>query len=63
MPIEQGFEERIVTSRTLGEDSDVEYSLRPKILAEYIGQSKVKSILSRGRKRLKEHLEKEGFSV
>ncbi|MBP3322146.1 MAG: sigma-70 family RNA polymerase sigma factor [Clostridia bacterium] len=28
-----------------------------------IGQSKVKSILSRGRKRLKEHLEKEGFSV
>ncbi len=28
-----------------------------------IGQSKVKSILSRDRKRLKEHLEKEGFSV
>ena len=28
-----------------------------------IGQSKVKSILSRGRKRLKEHLEKEGCSV
>ena len=46
MPIEQGFEERIVTTRTLGEDSDVEYSLRPKILAEYIGQSKVKENLS-----------------
>ena len=46
MPIEQGFEDRIVTSRTLGEDADVEYSLRPKILAEYIGQSKVKENLN-----------------
>ena len=47
MPIEQGFgEERIVTSRTLGEDSDVEYSLRPKVLSEYIGQEKVKENLT-----------------
>ena len=46
MPIEQGFEDRIVTSRTLGEDTDVEYSLRPKVLEEYIGQQKVKEILS-----------------
>ncbi len=46
MPIEQGFEDRIVTSRTLGEDTDVEYSLRPKILSEYIGQEKVKENLS-----------------
>lgn len=46
MPIEQGFEDRIVTSRTLGEDTDVEYSLRPKVLEEYIGQSKVKENLS-----------------
>ncbi len=46
MPIEQGFEDRIVTSRTLGEDTDVEYSLRPKVLEEYIGQQKVKENLS-----------------
>lgn len=46
MPIEQGFEDRIVTSRTLGEDTEVEYSLRPKNLSEYIGQSKVKENLS-----------------
>ncbi|MBE7035432.1 MAG: Holliday junction branch migration DNA helicase RuvB [Ruminococcaceae bacterium] len=35
-------EDRIISSRTLGEDSDVEYSLRPRHLNEYIGQSKVK---------------------
>lgn len=46
MPIEQSFEDRIVTSRTLGEDVEVEYSLRPKTLPEYIGQSKVKENLS-----------------
>lgn len=46
MPIEQGFEDRIVTSRTLGEDTEVEYSLRPKALTEYIGQNKVKENLS-----------------
>jgi len=46
MPIEQGFEDRIVTSRTLGEDNEVEYSLRPKCMAEYIGQNKVKENLS-----------------
>lgn len=46
MPIEQGFEDRIVTSRTLGEDTEVEYSLRPKALTEYIGQSKVKENLT-----------------
>lgn len=46
MPIEQGFEDRIVTSRTLGEDTEVEYSLRPKALTEYIGQNKVKENLT-----------------
>ncbi|MBR5236878.1 MAG: Holliday junction branch migration DNA helicase RuvB [Clostridia bacterium] len=35
-------EDRIISSRTLGEDSDVEYSLRPRHLNEYIGQTKVK---------------------
>ena len=44
MAIEENFisEERIVSSRTLGEDSEIEYSLRPKVLSEYIGQEKVK---------------------
>lgn len=46
MPIEQGLEDRIVTSRTLGEDTEVEYSLRPKALTEYIGQNKVKENLT-----------------
>ncbi|MBQ4516932.1 MAG: Holliday junction branch migration DNA helicase RuvB [Clostridia bacterium] len=44
MAIEENFvsEERIVSSRTLGEDNEIEYSLRPKSLSEYIGQEKVK---------------------
>ncbi len=44
MGIEENFaaEERIVSSRTLGEDNEIEYSLRPKTLSEYIGQEKVK---------------------
>lgn len=44
MAIEENFvsEERIVSSRTLGEDTEIEYSLRPKTLSEYIGQEKVK---------------------
>ncbi|MBR6729068.1 MAG: AAA family ATPase, partial [Clostridia bacterium] len=42
MPFEENHEDRIISSRTLGEDSDAEYSLRPRRLNEYIGQSKVK---------------------
>ncbi len=42
MPFEEQHEDRIISSRTLREDSDVEYSLRPRHLNEYIGQSKVK---------------------
>ncbi len=42
MPFEEQHEDRIISSRTLGEDSDVEYSLRPRHLNEYIGQGKVK---------------------
>ncbi len=42
MPFDENYEDRIISSRTLGEDSDVEYSLRPRHLNEYIGQSKVK---------------------
>lgn len=38
-------DERIVTGEILGEDADAEYSLRPKILKEYIGQDKVKENL------------------
>lgn len=41
-PFEETHEDRIISSRTLGEDADVEYSLRPRRLEEYIGQSKVK---------------------
>lgn len=42
MPFDENYEDRIISSRTLGEDADVEYSLRPRHLDEYIGQSKVK---------------------
>ena len=38
--------ERIITSTTLHEDSDIELSLRPKYLREYIGQTKVKEKMS-----------------
>ncbi len=38
-------DERIISTRTLQED-DAEFSLRPKSLIEYIGQSKVKENLS-----------------
>jgi len=38
-------EERIVTGQVLGEDVESEYSLRPKVLSEYIGQDKVKENL------------------
>ncbi len=50
MPIDQqfagDFEERIVSSRTLGNEDETEFSLRPKTLSEYIGQTKVKDNLS-----------------
>lgn len=39
-------EERIITGVNLEEDNEIEYSLRPKNLREYIGQSKVKEKLS-----------------
>jgi Holliday junction DNA helicase RuvB len=39
-------EERIVTGVNIEEDNDIEYSLRPKNLREYIGQSKVKEKLN-----------------
>lgn len=42
MALEENFEDRIISSRTLEEDSDIEFSLRPKTLGEYIGQDKVK---------------------
>lgn len=50
MPIDQqfagDFEERIVSSRTLGNEEETEFSLRPKTLSEYIGQTKAKDNLS-----------------
>lgn len=39
-------DERIITSEFSSEDIDIEGSLRPKTLSEYIGQSKVKEKLS-----------------
>lgn len=38
-------EERIITSQFIEEDIDVEYSLRPRYLNEYIGQEQVKANL------------------
>lgn len=42
---EMDFENRIVTSDFTSEDSDIENSLRPKTLDDYIGQEKVKENL------------------
>ncbi len=42
MDFENNSENRIISSRTLGEDTDIEYSLRPRVMEEYIGQDKVK---------------------
>jgi len=38
-------DDRIITSVKLEEDSDQEFSLRPKTLSEYIGQEKVKDMI------------------
>lgn len=40
------FEDRIITSSFVQEDSDIEFSLRPRFLYEYIGQEKVKENLA-----------------
>ena len=39
------FEERIVAPGLIGADSDIETSLRPKVLSDYIGQDKAKENL------------------
>lgn len=44
--MEMDFENRIITPEYTGEDADNEFSLRPKVLSEYIGQDKVKENLS-----------------
>lgn len=46
MNSEMDFENRIVSTGFTQEDSDIENSLRPKVLADYIGQEKVKDNLS-----------------
>lgn len=43
---EMDFESRIVTSDFTPEDNDIENSLRPKVLDDYIGQDKVKENLA-----------------
>ncbi|MBE6842665.1 MAG: Holliday junction branch migration DNA helicase RuvB [Oscillospiraceae bacterium] len=40
------FDNRVVAPEVTGEDNDIEVSLRPKCLAEYIGQDKVKENLA-----------------
>lgn len=55
-------EERIISSNPQAEDSEIEYSLRPKRLQEYIGQTRVKETLgifiaaARGRKEALDHV-------
>jgi len=39
-------EERIISSAVREEDTEIEYSLRPRRISEYIGQSKIKDSLS-----------------
>src|SRR5262245_59686381 len=39
-------QQRVVTTRPRGEDAQIERSLRPRRLAEYIGQERVKSSLA-----------------
>ena len=46
MDNEFDFENRIISPEYSGTDSDVEFSLRPKTLSEYIGQDKAKENLS-----------------
>lgn len=43
---EMDFENRLTSPDFISEDVDVEYSLRPKTISEYIGQDKVKENLS-----------------
>ncbi|NMB30543.1 MAG: AAA family ATPase, partial [Clostridiales bacterium] len=40
------FEERLVEPEHITDDNEIEFSLRPKTLSEYIGQDKVKENLS-----------------
>ena len=42
---EMDFENRIITSDFTPEDNDIENSLRPKTLDDYIGQDKIKENL------------------
>lgn len=45
MDLDLEMENRIVSSAITGEDADIEYSLRPKRLEEYVGQEKAKENL------------------
>jgi Holliday junction DNA helicase RuvB len=45
-PTQSREQQRVVTPRVRGEDAKIEGSLRPRRLAEYIGQDRVKSSLS-----------------
>ena len=45
MAITDSNEERIVSTGETNADTEIEYTLRPKILSEYIGQTKAKENL------------------
>lgn len=44
--LEMDFESRLVTPASLGEETDADYSLRPKNLNEYVGQQQAKENLA-----------------
>lgn len=44
--MDMDFENRIISRENMNEDNDIEYTLRPKTLEEYIGQDKVKENLA-----------------
>ena len=45
MEFDNGAEERFVTSGFLKADAEIEPSLRPRSLSEYVGQRKIKDAL------------------
>ena len=50
------FENRIVTPEYTGADAETEFSLRPRTLAEYIGQDKAKDMIRAGLRKLSRNL-------
>ena len=45
MLFDEGMEDRLITSAYTHEDAETETGLRPRVLDEYVGQTKVKENL------------------